>query len=790
MVPKEIKNKIKKEFDWKFYVSYHPDLNHVTSRQEAWDHFKCHGYFENRMYNDNSFNMDENFDWEFYVSHYPDLKHFTNKYHAWEHYVNHGINEKRSMNKEGQKTIVVSNFQPESHVQPESNYILIVMPTYNRSDYILKSIDYIKNQTYKYWRFLIIDDGSHQYHKIKFNQIKEKYKNDDKMIFMENDINCQVAKTLNKGIQYFLDNEQYKYLTWISDDNEYYPNFLNDLVLNNTYFKYTAYDIQELDGSTCTNSKNYTDFNDILNNFNGCASFMWTKEAIQKNGFYDETVAGCEDFEYLLRTFKQNESECMFSTISTMKYVRHPSSLMEQKRLEIMETKENIIKKHKVTVSIVMAYYNRKPQTLETLHGFERIYAGKYNFEVVIVDDNSNEENRLEEDIKQFSFPINLIVISAEEKGDRVNPCTAYNKGFKQAKGDIIIIQNPECYHVGNIIEHTIMNLTEQDYFSYSCYTANSHDITDKLLKSNSPYELIKNKEFDNLNFNLIDLSWYNHPTIPERNVGYHFCSSIYKSKLDLIGGFDEKFAEGYCFDDDELLLSIKYNLQLDIKIVHPDENCFVINQFNEKNIPFNIESVEDTNPIKIKWLKNKQLFEEMKNYHESKQFNYPKLLHLYWDGSPLSFLNLITILSFNEYHKFWKINVFIPTNRNEKITWSGNEQKIRYNGRCYFHKLYNIPNVLIHNISLEKIGFYNDASEVIKSDYFRYYILSKHGGIWSDFDIIYTSSVEDKMNFKENSIIFNCTGYHDLIEKKNHLYIIQLVYFSQKKIQSFLNIF
>ena len=48
----------------------------------------------------------------------------------------------------------------------------------------------------------------------------------------------------------------------------------------------------------------------------------------------------------------------------------------------------------------------------------------------------------LEEDIKQFTFPINLIVISKEEKGDRINPCTAYNRGFSEAIGEIIIIQN------------------------------------------------------------------------------------------------------------------------------------------------------------------------------------------------------------------------------------------------------------------------------------------------------------------------------------------------------------
>jgi len=37
-------------------------------------------------------------------------------------------------------------------------------------------------------------------------------------------------------------------------------------------------------------------------------------------------------------------------------------------------------------ISIVMAYYNRKILLLKTLVGFQKTYAGKYNFEVVIVD--------------------------------------------------------------------------------------------------------------------------------------------------------------------------------------------------------------------------------------------------------------------------------------------------------------------------------------------------------------------------------------------------------------------
>jgi glycosyltransferase involved in cell wall biosynthesis len=445
-----------------------------------------------------------------------------------------------------------------------------------------------------------------------------------------------------------------------------------------------------------------------------------------------------------------------------------------------------VLKKDIYDISIVMAYYNdRKLQTLTTLNGFERMYAGKYNFEVIIVDDNSNDENKLEEDIKKYSFPINLIVISAEEKGDRINPCIAYNRGFSEATGKIIIIQNPECFHVGDLIKYTMDNLTEQYYFSYSCYTSNSFEITNKLLTNSDPYELIKDEIFNEINFNKIYLSWYNHPTEPGRNVGYHFCSSIYKSKLDLIGGFDERFSDGYCFDDDELLLSIKYNLQLDIKIIHPDDG-FVVHQFHTRNSSFNIDNAADTNPIKIKWLKNKNLFEEMKQYHEEKQFNYPKLLHLYWDGSPLSYLNLITVLSFNEYHKFWKINVFMPTKQTDTISWTSNEQKIKYDGKCYFHKLYDIPNVFINKIDLYQIGFYNDAPEVIKSDYFRYYILQKHGGLWSDFDIIYTASVEDKMNFKEDTVIFKCTCYDEYIHKTNPYIYYPVGLFLSKQQSSF----
>ena len=65
---------------------------------------------------------------------------------------------------------------------------------------------------------------------------------------------------------------------------------------------------------------------------------------------------------------------------------------------------------------------------------------------------------------------------------------------------------------------------------------------------------------------------------------------NLYKSKLDILGGFDERFADGFSFDDDELLFSIKNKLKLDVKIIPPD-NQFVIHQYHSRT-QYNIKNL------------------------------------------------------------------------------------------------------------------------------------------------------------------------------------------------------
>lgn len=253
-----------------------------------------------------------------------------------------------------------------------------------------------------------------------------------------------------------------------------------------------------------------------------------------------------------------------------------------------------------------MAYYNRKKQILETLKGFEKIYANKYNFEVIIVDDNSNKNNCLIKYIKYFSFPISLIVIDDEEKGNIINPCIAYNKGFLQAKGDFIIIQNPEILHCGNILEfiHNNINLIQNNYITFPVFSSPSFKHNNILYNINKNYfkNFIKKINYKDFDFdykyyiekypefkfmnkiqaekNYLEKEiknnkvcnkhnifyrkkiiydwkgWYNHHIYNPRNL--HFLSLISKNNLRKIGGFCSKFKYGLWYDDDDFLFRIK----------------------------------------------------------------------------------------------------------------------------------------------------------------------------------------------------------------------------------------
>lgn len=218
-----------------------------------------------------------------------------------------------------------------------------------------------------------------------------------------------------------------------------------------------------------------------------------------------------------------------------------------------------------IRYSIVMTAFNRNRQLLKTLEGFKHHQYGA-DTEVIIVDDASVEPV----DVRQsdYAFSVRVIRIEPSEKW-YANPCVPFNRGLRAARGEVVIIQNAECYHLNNVITYLRSNhdQLEHVYFAFACYSLKQEESLSNSLESYEQF--INSTAIDNGSG-----GWYNHSKY--RPVAYHFCSAIRRDRLNEIGFFDETFARGFAFDDDELL----YRIRRKLKVVIVDD-CIVLHQWH-----------------------------------------------------------------------------------------------------------------------------------------------------------------------------------------------------------------
>lgn len=221
-------------------------------------------------------------------------------------------------------------------------------------------------------------------------------------------------------------------------------------------------------------------------------------------------------------------------------------------------------------VSVVTAYFNRRRLFYNTLLQLQT--SAIKDFEVIAVDDGSSEDNRLEDLTMEFPF-LKVIRLAPADKW-YTNPCIPFNIGFREAKGEIIIIQNPECLHYGDILKYVVENLKPGDYLNFGSYSLD-RETTDQLDKSNIPgFEQAMKIEIEERKVGFDgDAGWYNHPVFNPK--GYHWCSALTRDDLTALKGFDERFALGIAFDDDEFLFRIK-KMGLNFRMI---ESPFVLHQ-------------------------------------------------------------------------------------------------------------------------------------------------------------------------------------------------------------------
>jgi len=181
-------------------------------------------------------------------------------------------------------------------------------------------------------------------------------------------------------------------------------------------------------------------------------------------------------------------------------------------------------------VVIVMTYFDRQAQLDRTLASFNN--TTHKDFSVIIVDDCSPAPPV----VMQTGFPVQVIKTTDKRW---IDGSPAYNIGMiaaLKAGAKIIILQNAETYHVGDVISRAA-TVKPNDYISFACFnlskeaTASQHNI----------YDIVNHNNFHAVNNE--DNAWLNHRFI--RPMGYHWCAATQASNLRRLNGFDERLADG-----------------------------------------------------------------------------------------------------------------------------------------------------------------------------------------------------------------------------------------------------
>lgn len=214
-------------------------------------------------------------------------------------------------------------------------------------------------------------------------------------------------------------------------------------------------------------------------------------------------------------------------------------------------------------LSIILPYYNRRNLILNTLKSID-CFARDKDIEVIAVDDGSDEEQHIRDfRFKNFGFTILKLERDPVWRG----PCMAYNIGFNAATGDVIMINSSECIHIGNIIGYVFENFKSKDYI---CFSANmgkpEHQERLNNFDWSKPFVAKRLKEL----IDPIKNWWGCHSTIGNY---IPYCAVISKEDMEILGGYDSRFAIGVGYDDYDFFHRVK-NLKLNMSFVD-DPFCF-----------------------------------------------------------------------------------------------------------------------------------------------------------------------------------------------------------------------
>jgi glycosyltransferase involved in cell wall biosynthesis len=219
--------------------------------------------------------------------------------------------------------------------------VSVIIPTYNRPDFIGQAIKSVLNQTYQNFEIVIIDDSPN-------NETEKVVKNfnDPRINYIHNKEKGNMPKARNQGVK--ASSPESKYIAFLDDDDEYLPKFLEktvkfleenkDVVMVITHAELRTRDGKKIGEARC--NWNVPFWQQPIGN--GCVirKEIFTKE----NLWYDEKKV-LEDLDFGIRVLRNHKWYCFPEILRIYHCYPSPREVSGSSFLSIEEI-EGFYKKH------------------------------------------------------------------------------------------------------------------------------------------------------------------------------------------------------------------------------------------------------------------------------------------------------------------------------------------------------------------------------------------------------------------------------------------------------------
>ncbi|CAH7078883.1 putative teichuronic acid biosynthesis glycosyltransferase TuaG [Vibrio chagasii] len=209
--------------------------------------------------------------------------------------------------------------------------VSIITPAYNSGNYILKTYESIKNQTYIDWEWLVTDDRSTDNTLMILNELAKK---DSRVRVYSNSENSGAAVSRNNSLTH----ASGKFIAFIDSDDVWLPNKLEqqiEFMSEDIAFSFTAYELIDSDGNALnrtvdTSQKGCFTYNDMLRKSAtlGCSTVMLRRDCFDEISM--PLIRTGQDYALWLKLLKTGHNAYVLNKVFTQ-YRILPDSISRNK---------------------------------------------------------------------------------------------------------------------------------------------------------------------------------------------------------------------------------------------------------------------------------------------------------------------------------------------------------------------------------------------------------------------------------------------------------------------------